>query len=243
MEVSAMGVLARIRRLVRANVYDAISQYENPVKMVNYLVLEMQEELEHAREEVASAMAREHRLAQQAAQAADRAALWENRARHAMAQGNETLALEAIRRKLAAENLAAYYEEAHRRQGADVAELRASLDRLAARLAEVEAKRSALIAQASVTQAEHALANSAKHIGGREAYTEFQRAAAMIDSAHAHAHARRDLAYDTVEDAFVAAEETQSVEQAFQAMKRELTYTPQPALMVEEDGADGDRSA
>jgi phage shock protein A len=49
----AMGIFTRVRRLLRANINEALDRAEDPAKMLNYLILEMQEGLEQARNETA----------------------------------------------------------------------------------------------------------------------------------------------------------------------------------------------
>jgi phage shock protein A len=84
-----MGIFSRLAQLIKSNLNDLISQSEDPEKMLNQVVLDMNTQLIEAKKQVASSIADEKRLAKQYEQEAASAAEWERRAMMALRAGNE----------------------------------------------------------------------------------------------------------------------------------------------------------
>ena len=91
-----MGVFSRLAQLIKSNLNDLISRSEDPEKMLNQVVLEMNSQLNEAKKQVAASIADEKRLAKQAEQEAAKATEWEGRAMMALRAGNEELARTAM---------------------------------------------------------------------------------------------------------------------------------------------------
>ena len=94
-----MGLLDRISRVFRANLNDMVSQAENPEKVLEQAVVDMQEDLIQLRKAVARALAEQKRTEQRYNQNISEASKWESRAKLALTKGDENLAREALTRK------------------------------------------------------------------------------------------------------------------------------------------------
>src|SRR5438128_1515381 len=94
-----MGIFSRLAQLIKSNLNDLISKSEDPEKMLNQVVLDMNNQLVEAKKQVAASIADEKRLAKQYEQEMAHAAEWERRAMMALRAGNEDLATEALQRK------------------------------------------------------------------------------------------------------------------------------------------------
>lgn len=94
-----MGLFDRISRLVRANLNDLVNKAEDPEKILDQAVIDMQEDLVQLRQAVAQAIANQKRSEQQYNQAQSQANQWESRAKLALQKGEEGLAREALQRK------------------------------------------------------------------------------------------------------------------------------------------------
>jgi phage shock protein A len=94
-----MGLLDRISRLMRANVNDMVSKAEDPEKILEQAVQDMQEDLVQLRQAVAGAIATQKRSEQQYNKAVQDEASWQQKAQLALSKGDETLAKEALVRK------------------------------------------------------------------------------------------------------------------------------------------------
>src|SRR5450755_117494 len=119
-----MGIFSRLAQLIKSNLNDLISKSEDPEKMLNQIVLDMNNQLVEAKKQVASSIADEKRLAKQYEQESANAAEWERRAMMALRAGNEELAKEALSRKKEHDALAATFLDQHAKQKAAVDSLK-----------------------------------------------------------------------------------------------------------------------
>ena len=106
-----MGIFSRLAQLIKSNLNDLISKSEDPEKMLNQIVLDMNNQLVEAKKQVASSIADEKRLAKQFEQEMANAAEWERRAMMALRAGNEELAKEALARKKEHDQLAETFKD------------------------------------------------------------------------------------------------------------------------------------
>ena len=60
-----MGIFSRLGTLIKSNLNDLISKAEDPQKMLNQIVVEMQNQLVEAKKQVATSIADEKRLKKQ----------------------------------------------------------------------------------------------------------------------------------------------------------------------------------
>ncbi|MHB9026056.1 MAG: PspA/IM30 family protein [Armatimonadota bacterium] len=223
-----MGMLSRIRRVLRANINEMLERAEDPANMLNFLILEMQETLEQTQEEVATAMAAEARLAQLAQEAEASTHQWDGRARRAVEHGEDDLAREALRRKLAAADLARHYGRECEQQARAVAQMRDALDNLRKRLQEAKARRVILLTHLHTAQAQRVVARSLRHaVVGNDAFAAFDRLALHVENERLKSAALVELTNDhLVEDAFLVGEETTAVEGELTMLKREVHSLP-----------------
>jgi hypothetical protein len=94
-----MGFFDRLSRLIRANANAALSSVEDPGKILDQSVADMQSDLVKLRQAVATAIASQKRIANQAEQAESQSATWYERAELALKKGEEDLAKEALARR------------------------------------------------------------------------------------------------------------------------------------------------
>ena len=94
-----MGFFDRLSRLLRANLNDLVSKAEDPVKILDQSVVDMQEDLVKLRQAVATAIASQKRLQNQAEQAEAQAGQWQQKAELAVRESRDDLAREALTRR------------------------------------------------------------------------------------------------------------------------------------------------
>src|SRR5207237_3423372 len=115
-KITQMGIFSRLAQLIKSNINDLISKSEDPEKMLNQVVLDMNNQLVEAKKQVAASIADEKRLAKQAEQELANSAEWERRAMMALRAGNEDLAKEALNRKEAHDTLEKHAKEPRHKQ-------------------------------------------------------------------------------------------------------------------------------
>src|SRR4028118_745943 len=94
-----MGIFDRVSALFKSNVNDLISKAEDPEKMLEQILVDMRGQLVKAKQQVASAIADEKRLRDQADAEYKQAQEWEQRAMLALGEGREDLAKQALVRQ------------------------------------------------------------------------------------------------------------------------------------------------
>ena len=94
-----MGLFDRVSRVVRSNLNAAVSGAEDPEKILDQAIIDMQEDLVQMRQAVAKAIASQKRVQQQYERAQSEANTWQQRAQLALQKGDESLAREALTRK------------------------------------------------------------------------------------------------------------------------------------------------
>src|SRR5690349_13702310 len=94
-----MAILQRFWTVVKSNLNHLIGKAEDPEKMLNQMLLDMQEQLVSAKKQVAVSIADEKRLLQQYEQEKKLSQEWEKRAMLAVKAGNDELAKQALERQ------------------------------------------------------------------------------------------------------------------------------------------------
>ena len=225
-----MGVFARLAQLIQANLNDLISRSEDPEKMLNQVVLEMNTQLIQAKKQVAVAIADEKALARQAEQAASEAAEWERRAMLAVRQGDDLLAKEALARKKKHEDDAREYETQWKKAKVQVDQLKEALRRLNDKIEEAKRKKNVLIARKKRAEAQKAISETMSGLKDQSAFETFARLEQKIDRMEAEADAGAELAEEFTGDRLAAKfkelERTGGVEDDLAALKRKMGLAP-----------------
>ncbi len=226
-----MGIFSRLAQLIRSNLNDLISRSEDPEKMLNQVVLDMNNQLVEAKKQVAASIADEKRLAKQLEQEVANAQEWERRAMMAVRAGNEELAKEALSRKREYEELAATLRDQWTKQKAAVDQLKTALRMLNDKIEEAKRKRNVLIARKKRAEAQKAIQETMSGLRDQSAFETFDRMSQKIDQIEAEAEAQADLADeysgDTLAKKFQSLERSSTADDDLVALKRKMGILPQ----------------
>ena len=143
-----MGIFSRMVTLIKSNINDLIDKAEDPEKMLNQLILEMQEQYTEAKKQIAQAIADEKKLERQYNEQLKLQEEWEQKAELAVSQQNDELALKAIKRKNEHQKLAEDYKMHLDKQREVTEKLKNSLVELNNKIEEAKRKRELLLARA-----------------------------------------------------------------------------------------------
>jgi phage shock protein A len=225
-----MGIFSRLAQLIKSNLNDLISRSEDPEKMLNQIVLDMNNQLVEAKKQVAASIADEKRLAKQYEQEAANAQEWERRAMMALRAGNEVLAKEGLSRKREHDELAATYNEQWIKQKAAVDQLKKALRLLSDKIEEAKRKRNVLVARKKRAEAQMAIQETMSGLRDQSAFATFDRMAQKIDQLEAEAEAQGEIAEeytgDTLAAQFQQLEQTHSADDDLVALKRKMGILP-----------------
>src|SRR5262245_230454 len=172
-----MGIFARLGSLLKSNINDLISKAEDPEKMLNQVLLDMQQQLVEAKKQVAVAIADEKRLQKQYESEQEKAKEWERKAMMAVRAGDDGLAKEALVRKQEHENISSQYQAQWMAQKAAVDKLKDALRLLNNKIEEAKRKKNILIARKKRAEAQKTIANTMSGLSDTSAFDTFDRMA------------------------------------------------------------------
>jgi phage shock protein A len=218
-----MAILDRIAMVIRSNLNALINQAEDPEKMLDQILIDMRQQMQEAKREVAAAMADERRLAAQLEAARAQVNEWDRRAVLAVERGEDDLAREALRRKAEQQQLAAGYQSQWEAQEASTTNLKQALRALSEKIDEAARKKNLLVARQKRAEAQKHIHEVMTGLSDTSAFEAFDRMAARVDQIEAQAEATvelsQELSGETTEQRFKALEGAVDVEQELQALK------------------------
>jgi phage shock protein A len=205
-----MGIFSRLGTLIKSNINDLITKAEDPEKMLNQVLLEMQQQLVDAKKAVAVAIADEKKLQKQYTAELDKAKEWERKAMVAVRAADDGLARQALVRKQEHENISSQFQQQWIAQKQAVEKLKDALRLLNNKIEEAKRKKNILIARKKRAEAQQQIANTMQGLGDTSAFDTFDRMADRIALMEAEAEAGAELAGelsgDTLEGKFLALE-------------------------------------
>jgi len=189
-----MGIFSRLKTLIASNVNDMIGKAEKPEKMLNQLIIEMNEQLIESKKAVAMAIADEKKLEREKDNQLAQSKEWERKAMLAVTNGKDDLAKEALLRKQEYDNAGAEYQKQWEAQKASVDGLKESLRELQNKIEEAQRKKNLLIARAKRAEAQQKIQDTISTVSGnRSAFEAFDRMAQKVDQMEAMADASKEL--------------------------------------------------
>ncbi len=218
-----MSFFNRVRDLVSANLNAMLDRAEDPEKMVNEYLRQLNEQLYEAKTRVASAMADETRLHNMMVQHQAEADQWQARAEAALRAGEEDLARQAVARKIQAQQIADSYRQQFEAQDQQVEELQNALVQLESRISEATARRDLIIAKKNRALTQEAIQQTVRGLSSASAMDKLDRMEERIDARLAQAEAMSKLEQGTLEARFADLERNQEVEQELAALRRKIS--------------------
>ena len=198
-----MGILDRLSRLVRANVNDMIDSAEDPEKMLNQILRDMESAIPQARGQVQEMIAQEKLMEADRDQAQKLALEWGNKAQRAVAAGKDDLAREALRRKRDNEQNAQLYTEQLATQEQVVVKLKDQLRQLDAKYQATLSKRDTLLARARAAKATEQVARTLTTFSPTDPSADLERMERKIRSREAKAAAMVEMGSETLDAQFM----------------------------------------
>lgn len=217
-----MGLFDRISRVVRANLNDVVSKAEDPEKILEQTIIDMQEDLVQLRQAVASAIASQKRTQQQYNQAQTESNNWQQRAQLALQKGDENLAREALVRRKTHTETATSLKTQLDQQSTMVDTLKRNLIALEGKISEAKTKKDMLKARASAAKANEQLQNTVGRMGTSTAMAAFERMEDKVLQMEARSQAAAELAGADLESQFAQLESGSNVDDELEAMKAQL---------------------
>ncbi|MDQ6695096.1 MAG: PspA/IM30 family protein [Chloroflexota bacterium] len=215
-----MSILTRISTLINANINAMIDAAEDPEKMVNEYLRQMQAQLSEARAATAMAMADETQLRSKYEQYKSQADDWQHKAELAVQGNQDDLAREALTRRTSSHALADQYNTQWTSQHDQVAELRDALAKLEAKISEAEAKRDLITAKQHRAATQEAITSAMQSTQGTTADNSLGRMENAADERLAKAQAMAQLSSQDMDSRFSDLETEQTVSSDLADLKK-----------------------
>ncbi|HEY9725676.1 MAG TPA: PspA/IM30 family protein [Chroococcales cyanobacterium] len=217
-----MGLIDRIMRVIRANLNNVIGQAEDPEKVLEQAVEDMQQDLIQLRQAVAQAIATQKRTERQAAQAESTAQEWYRRAQLALSNADEDLARDALTRRKSYQETAKAMRTQIEQQSGVVTKLKENMRSLEAKISEAKTKKDLYIARARSAQASQKINEMLGTVGTGSALKAFEQMEEKVLQLEAQSEAIEELGSNDLEKRFATLENGNDVNAELAAMKAQM---------------------
>lgn len=213
--------------VIRSNMTALFQRFENPERVLNQLIIDMDEELERVRTQVAGVLADEIQLGKQVDKARFESQEWEKRATKALQRGDETGARAALEQKVLADQRADGLEAEHQKQCAESAKLHRAVRDLEHKIRQARHRRSILVARLARVDSSRTVNDILRRVDNGSAVAQFQRLEARVEREEALEIAfdrldGRDPNAEELAHQFEEQERKERLQKEFEELKRRL---------------------
>jgi phage shock protein A len=217
-----VNILDRIAQVLRANINDLLDNAEDPEKMLNQILRDMEDSLDKGKSQVAEQIAQEKMMQADLDAAQKNVTEWGKKAELALAKEKEDLAREALRRQADYEEQVAVYEKQLAAQQDAVKKLKADLAALESKYQDARRKKDTLIARAKRVSAQQQIASASAKLSAVDYSSDLARMERRIQEKEARAAARQELDKSSSDDDFDQLGADDEVEKRLAALKQKL---------------------
>ncbi|CAK0781978.1 hypothetical protein CVIRNUC_005521 [Coccomyxa viridis] len=202
-----MNLFSRLFRVARSYANSIVSSVEDPEKMLEQTVNEMQTDLIKMRQASAQVMASQKQIEVKYQQAQKTADDWYKRAQLAVEKGDDELAKEALKRRKSNQENADTMKAQLDQQRKAVDQLISNTKMLEGKLIEAKSKKDTLKARAKTAQTSRQIADMVQGLNTSNAVSAFERMEEKVMSLEAEAESTLQLGTsDSLESKFQALE-------------------------------------
>jgi phage shock protein A len=224
-----MALFDRVSRLIRANVNDMVSKAEDPEKILDQALMDMQENLINMKMAVAGSIATQKRSQLQYEKNITESDTWQSRAQLALQKGDENLAREALVRKKSFADAAAALKTQLDAQSVQVDSMKKNLVGLESKISEAKTKKDMLKARAAAAKANEQLQSAINSNNTGSSMAAFERMEDKVLQMESRSMAVAELGGSGLEDQFAALEGGSNVDAELEAMKAQMLGGSAPA--------------
>ena len=188
-----MGVFSRFKRIVKSNINSLLDKAEDPQKVMEQTILDMQAELVKTRDSLTSAMVDEKKITRQLEAERGAAEGWRAKAGTLLAGGNESAAKEAlVRGKTAKEMLAAKEKELENHRLV-IVQLKTLMEQMAKKIEMAKMKKLELSSRLKAAEHKQSLNTNPDDIKEGSAFKEWERFVDKIDEEETRAQVMAEM--------------------------------------------------
>ena len=223
-----MGLLDRVTRVIKAGINSVLGDAEDPEKMLEQTVMDMEGDLIRLRQSVAQAIATQKRTERQSDQAKRTGQEWYQRAQLALQKGSDELAKEALTRRKSYLDTAQVLDQQVTQQRDIVQQLKHNMQMLERKLAEAKTKKDMYIARARSAKASQQLNEMLGGMGTDSSMKAFDRMAEKVEELEAQSEAIAELNRDNLDQRFAELEGEGNVDEELAKLKASMNTPTLP---------------
>ncbi len=225
-----MGVIQRFADIMAANINALLDKAEDPAKMIDQYLRNLEKDLEEVKEETAEVMAEEKRCERELKECNAEIAKLQTYAEKAILAGNDTDAKQFLMKKSTMVEKQAGLQQAYEAAAANSSKMKQMYDKLGSDIATLHARKDAIKAKVAVAKTQEKINKIGSSLEGvAENLSAFDRmeakANAMLDKANAMAELNGQAVVETGVDDLMSkydAQPSAAVEDELAALKAKL---------------------
>lgn len=224
----SMNLFDRFTRVVKSNANSVLKGLEDPEKILNQAVEDMQGDLVKVRQSYAEVTATQRRLLKQREQADALASDWKDRAGLALQKGNDELAREALTRRQAQVDESAGLQGQIDQQTSSIDKLYEGMQQLESAIMDAKSKKEQMIARARTAESTQKVNDMLSGLGGNTSMDAYKRMEDKVNQLEASAEVSAEmgslssgkmLGGSDIEKEFALLESSSSVDDELKKMK------------------------
>jgi phage shock protein A len=222
---TSLYVFDRLIRLVSSNVNGLIKKLEDPEKVIEQAVEDMQNDLIKVRQSYAEVSATQKRMERQRETALATSEDWYRRAQLALQKGDEELAREALARRQTQKEIADGLTKQINIQTQAIDKLYSSMMALEAKIVEAKRQKEALIARARTAKTSLQVNDMLSTLTTSSSMEAFTRMQDKVDALETQAEIAGEMAGTTttsMEERFVVLEGSSAVDRELEELRKSL---------------------
>ncbi len=195
-----MGILSRMVNVFRSNVNDMLDKAEDPEKMLNQMISDMESQKRETKNQVAHVLADQKRLERELAKEQEEVQKWEQKAILAVQNERDELAKEALLRKKEHAKRAQEFEQQLAVHSKNTENLRQSYQQLEDKIEEVKRKKGLLVAKQKTAEAQKNMYSTMEGMDTTSAIATIERMEEKVETMQDQSEAYLELSQDSGKD-------------------------------------------
>jgi phage shock protein A len=217
-----MGILDRTSQILRANINDLLNRAEDPEKMLNQILNDMEDAIKQGQSQVAEQIAQEKLIQADLDTAKQNADEWGKKAELAVSKGADDLAREALRRQGDYSTQVDIYQKQLDAQHQAVQKLKSDLAALQSKYDDARRNKEMLITRAKRAAAQQQIAAASAKISSVDYSSDLQHMERRIQEQEARVAAASEIETTSVDEQFKKLGDDDAVEQKLADLKKKM---------------------
>ncbi len=217
-----MGILDRTSQILRANINDLLNHAEDPEKMLNQILNDMEDAIRQGQSQVAEQIAQEKMIQADLDTAKQNADAWGKKAELAVSKNADDLAREALHRQSDYAAQADIYQKQLDAQHQAVQKLKSDLVALQSKYEDAQRNKELLITRSKRAAAQQQIASASAKLSSVDYSSDLSHMERRIQEQEARVAAADEVQSTSVDEQFKKLGDDDAVEQKLADLKKKM---------------------